>query len=404
MTVHRRKESPGRSLLATITAVAAVAVGGCSGEREPYDTADPTARGSASPSVSGTPGPRDLVRLRYDEPTESDAGAIEIIADGNRRYRMTVYTGPDAGYFQVWDGATLLAYGPHEDPKYQREEHPSQEEFPRPTFFFTEGTEAFRQTCPNARRLGRKTLYGRTAVRYACDKVVAEPTAPIEPMEAREIALDEETGLMLVDGPHAPTEVTFGPPIKADTFSTSLPPGTKETPMPGTEGTPPSAGTTKSEGLGGFHLPSVGGGYLDAASYKGRPVVVVTGPADGIRAQLDRLLPMTAGGEKPTVIGLLIAIPPSDWKGSLLNPDDEKAFVESADKTAGRFAVPVGIDVKGAAGYPLTGGIPEMLPSEPNYEISVAIAMVNSIGALARVTLADKVDDAQLRSWVAGLS
>ena len=94
----------------------------------------------------------------------------------------------------------------------------------------------------------------------------------------------------------------------------------------------------------------------------------MTGPADGIRAQLDRLLPMTAGGKKPAVIGLLIAIPPSDSKGSLLNPEDEKAFVDSVDKSAGRFAVPVGIDVKGAAGYPLTGGIPEMLPSEPDYQ------------------------------------
>ena len=78
--------------------------------------------------------------------------------------------------------------------------------------------------------------------------------------------------------------------------------------------------------------------------------------------------------------------------------------MESVNKSAGRFAVPVGVDVKGAAGYPLTGGIPEMLPSEPDYQISVAIAMVNSIGALARVTLAEKVDDAELRSWVAGLS
>ena len=74
------------------------------------------------------------------------------------------------------------------------------------------------------------------------------------------------------------------------------------------------------------------------------------------------------------------------------------------DKTSGRFAVPVGIDVKGAAGYSMTGGIPEMLPSEPGYETSVAIAMVNSIGDLARATLADVVDDAELRGWLAGLS
>lgn len=386
------QESPRRPLLATMAAIAVIAVSGCSSEP---DSADP---GSTSSSVSSTPGVApDLVRLRYEEITESDVGALEIIADGNRRYRMTAYTGPDAGSFQVWDGATMLSYNLHEDPQYQRQEHPSESEFPRPTFFYTEGTEEFRKTCPNARRLGTKTLFGRSAVRYACDKVVPEPTAPEEPMDAREIVLDEQTGLLLVDGPSVPTEVTFGPPIKADTFSTSLPPGVEATPSPGAEQT--------SEGaLGGFRIRAVGGGYLDAASYRGKPVVVVTGPADGIRAEIARLLPMTAGGKKPAVIGLLIAIPPSDWKGSLLNAADETAFVDSVDKSAGRFAVPVGIDVKGAAGYSMTGGIPEMLPSEPGYETSVAIAMVNSIGALARVTLADQVDDAQLRNWVAGLS
>ncbi|TCM35292.1 hypothetical protein [Kribbella sp. VKM Ac-2568] len=396
MTV-RTKGSPRRPMLAILAAVAVVAVGGC--DSEPY-SADPTARGSASSSASSTPGvARDLVRIRYEEVTESDAGAVEIIADGNRRYRMTVYTGPEAGSFQVWDGGTILTYNPHDAPKYQRQEHPSQDEFPRPTFFFTEGTEAFRKTCPNARRLGSKTVHGRSAVRYACDKVVPEPTAPEEPMDAREIALDEQTGLMLEDGPYVPTEVTFGPPIKADTFSTSLPPGAAETETP-----PPDGEETTEGALGGFLLPAVGGGHLDAASYRGKPVVVVTGPADGIRTEIARLLPMTAGGRKPAVIGLLIAIPPSDWKGSLLNPADVTAFVDSVNKTSGRFAVPVGIDVKGAAGYSMTGGIPEMPPTEPGYETSVAIAMVNSIGDLARVTLADQVDDAQLRNWLAGLS
>ena len=195
---------------------------------------------------------------------------------------MTVYTGPDAGTFQVWDGATFLMYTPPRQPEYQREVHPSEDEFPRVTFFYKEGSDAFRQTCPNARRLGRKTLYGRSAMRYACDKVEAGPTAPVEPMAAREIALDEETGLMLVDGPHVPKEDDVGPPIKADTFSTSLPPGTEETPMPGAEETPPPEADETTEGLGAFHLPAVGGGYLDAASYQGKPVVVVTGPADGI--------------------------------------------------------------------------------------------------------------------------
>ena len=78
-------------------------------------------------------------------------------------------------------------------------------------------------------------------------------------------------------------------------------------------------------------------------------------------------------------------------------------YEDPAESDAGATEV-IADGNRGVTGPPLTGGIPDMLPSEPNYDISVAIAMVNSIGALAQVTLADKFDDAQLRDWVAGLS
>ena len=67
---------------------------------------------------------------------------------------------------------------------------------------------------------------------------------------------------------------------------------------------------------------------------------------------------MTSGGAKPTVIGVLIAVPGSDWKGSLANPEDEKTSVDSVATSSGPFAVPVGIDVKGAA----VGQIVQTLP------------------------------------------
>jgi hypothetical protein len=393
MTVHRR-ETTARSLLAAVAAVAIVTVAGCG--NEPRRAADANAPGSASASVSSAAGvARDLVRIRYQETTDSGESEVtEVIADGNRRYRITILSGPDAGYFMVWDGVAILMHVPHEEPSYTREEHPGKDEFPVSTFFYTEGTDEFRQTCPNARRLGLKTLYGRSAVRYACDKVDPGETAQVEPMEAREIALDEQTGLMLVNGPYVPIEVTFGPPIKGDTFSTKLPPGNETTELP------PGAETTESGGIGSFRVPAVGGGYLAAASYQGKPLVVVTGPADGLRSAFGRLLPMTAGGSKPAVIGLLIAVPPSDWKGSLLNPADAKAFTDSVAKAAGRFAVPVGIDVKGAASYSITGGE----PGQPGFETLVSIALVKSDGTLARVTPAGKATDAQLRNWLAELS
>ncbi|TDO34805.1 hypothetical protein EV643_12562 [Kribbella sp. VKM Ac-2527] len=216
----------------------------------------------------------------------------EIIADGNRRYRITTFTGPDAGLVLVWDGVAILIYNPHDEPKYMREENPSEDAFVKQTFFFKDGTDEFMQTCPNARRLGLKTLYGRSAVRYACDKVDPGETGQVE-MDAREIALDEQTGLMLVNGPSIPIEVTFGPPINADTFSTKLPPGSD-----GIDSTnlPPDAETTAPDQLGTLRVPAVGGGELTAASYRRKPFVVVTGPAAGIRSALSRLLPMTDGG------------------------------------------------------------------------------------------------------------
>jgi len=60
------------------------------------------------------------------------------------------------------------------------------------------------------------------------------------------------------------------------------------------------------------------------------------------------------------VVGFVMAVPGEDWKGSLLDPADEKAFVDSVSKSAGRFAVPVGVDINGAAAGMFASGIPQM--------------------------------------------
>ena len=94
-------------------AVAALGIGSaCGADRGPSSEAR-TRQSSAAPA--------DLVRLVYTE-ADSDAGTIEIIADGNRRYRLTVVSGAEAGYYQVWDGKVMLIHTPDEG--YQREEDP----------------------------------------------------------------------------------------------------------------------------------------------------------------------------------------------------------------------------------------------------------------------------------------
>ncbi|WP_405065530.1 hypothetical protein OG558_26950 [Kribbella sp. NBC_01510] len=212
--------------------LAVAAAGGCGGQR--------SVGGSASPSATVPP---DLVKMRGT--AADDAGSYELIVDGNRRFRQTLLTGPDAGAYVVWDGKVLLSFDPQSDPKYQRQDNPSQDEFPRATFFYRPGTKEFADMCAAAKRLGTTTLFARTAVRYHCDKVVTAEGSPVEPMDAREIALDEQTGLVLSSGgPDKLTEVTFGPVIAPDTFSTKMPAG-GDSPAPGSG--PSGPGPAKTE-------------------------------------------------------------------------------------------------------------------------------------------------------------
>jgi hypothetical protein len=388
---------------AVVAAVLAfAAAGGCGGQQS---------GGAGLPSATSAVA-SDLVRIRgvatYDEGSPE---SFEMIADGNRRFRVTSLTGPSAGYYQVWDGKVLLIYNPEDDPKYQRIENPGKDDRPDSTFFYQPDTEEFEQLCPAAKRLGTKTLFGRTAVRYHCDKVESSESLP--DTDAKEIALDEKTGLVMAygDPQEVITEVTFGPEINADTFSTDYPPGATSTmvepppeptdvpPDPELTDLPPGGGGLGPYDIGSFRLRAVGGGFVSGASYRGKPFVIVAGPADGIRTALRRLLPMTRAG-KPPVVGLLLVVPPKDWKGSLLNGDDLDQLASSASKSAGKFAVPVGLDFKGtAAGQMFMGAVPD--PPDP---MQVTIALVASDGSSPLVTPAREVTDATLRASIAALS
>jgi hypothetical protein len=107
---------------------------------------------------------------------------------------------------------------------------------------------------------------------------------------------------------------------------------------------------------------------------------------------------------KPVVVGVLIAVPPSDWKGSLLNPADEKKYVDSVARTAGPFTVPVGIDVKGAAVGSIVAGLPELIPPEGSTETESAVALVGSDGLVAHVLPPEDPSEAELRTWLGALS
>jgi outer membrane lipoprotein-sorting protein len=339
-------------------------------------------QGEQPRSVGGA----DLVRVQYtvtfSVEGEEQRQEMEVIADGDRRARLTITASPDetAGTTTVWDGTAVLTYDKNSDPPYNRIENPKQESGELPVFVYQPGSDRFAQACVDARRVGIHTLIGRAAVRYAC----APSEAGGEGRPAHEMSLDQATGLVLKDtGDDATvlaTKVDFNPVIAAETFSTKLPEGAENAAQPK---------------LDHFRLPRVGGGELALDTYLGRPLVIVAGDPEGIRQMVQRLLPLTGGGTKPQLLGMLIAIPPENWKGSLLDPEDAKSFADSVSKSAGTFKIPVAIDPKGGAGYQITGpaGV------EAGQTRPTAVGFVRSDGTIAHITT-DKATDDELRNQI----
>jgi outer membrane lipoprotein-sorting protein len=364
--------------IAALGAVLALTVSGCgSGSDRPRAERSPAPNGSATDLGSVR------VHYRYEETIAGQRSRIEwevITGPANRRrYSVTGgfnADGPAIGTYYVYDGKALLTYEPDNVMPYRRTTHPEADQKPPGLIVARPGSAAFTGYCPDARRTGTRSVLGRTADVYTCDASQAQDGQ----LPATELQLDEATGLVLSavaeDGTITVTDLVFNPPITADTFSTALP-----------------AGVEEFEPFY-FRLPRVGGGKVDSTYYVGQPLLVVAGDADGIRAMLARLAPMT---DKP-ILGLLIAIPPPDWNGSLLNPADRRSLAAQVSKQAGSFTVPVAIDFKGAVATPISGaaGIP-LGGTRPT-----AIGLVRSDQGLAKV-LTEKASDNELRSQIANL-
>jgi hypothetical protein len=141
-------------------------------------------------------------------------------------------------------------------------------------------------------------------------------------------------------------------------------------------------------------LPRIGGGEVALADYR-PPLVIVAGDAPGIRKMVDRLLPLTAGGVRPQVIGMLIAIPPADWKGTLDNAQDAASLAEQVSQAAGRFPVPVAVDVKGAAAYQITAAA----GVEAGQTHPTAVGFVGADRSIGDVTTDAAADD-ELRNQI----
>jgi hypothetical protein len=167
--------------------------------------------------------------------------------------------------------------------------------------------------------------------------------------------------------------------VDADAFSTALPAGAQDAAHPR---------------MDDFRLPRVGGGEVALADYH-PPLVIVAGTGPGIRTMVDRLLPLSDGGVRPQVIGMLVAIPPADWKGTLDNPRDAAAFAAQVSQAAGQFPVPVAVDVKGGAAYQIT----ERAGVEAGQRHPTTVGFIRSDRTIGEVTT-DAASDEELREQI----
>ena len=237
-------------------------------------------------------------------------------------------------------------------------------------------SKALARLCPKAQRRREQAVRGRAAVSYTCAPTAAQKAEGA----SRTLVVDSATGLVLQAGPLVVRKLEVNPPTTAATFSTT---------MPKDRGYQP---------LKAFRVARVGGGQLALNDYRGRPLVVITGHAAGIRSLASRLARLTNNGQSPRVIALLVAIPPDNWNGSLLHSDDASALASTMSRQVGDLGIPTGIDFKGAVGEPISfpAGV------SPQETRPAAVGFIRSDGTLAEV-LTERASTTQLARQVARL-
>ncbi|MGZ4597426.1 MAG: hypothetical protein ACXV3V_10915 [Actinomycetes bacterium] len=283
--------------------------------------------------------------------------------------RLSIGSGAEDAAVMVTDGSHSMTVNPSE--------HSFEADTASlPAFVVHEDNRTLASWCADAKAIGVENVQSRATTRYRCTDQGQESM-----FHAQQLWVDRDTSLVLqwVEGNlrATPTAVDVHAALAADAFSMRSPAGARDSAHP--EVAP-------------FRVPGVGGGDVAWADYRGDSVVIVAGNAPGIRATVARLLPMTAAGSSPRLLGLLKVDPPDNWRGSLLNPHDVAALATSVAKRAGRFDVPVGIDFKGAAEASITASL------KPRPESS-AIVLVRRDGTIERVT-DDDASDSDLRSWI----
>ena len=342
----------------------------------------------------GRPSRSAVMEVHYDESGGLGGGPpdkVIVYTDGGLRMRLTQVTPSDAhgaGSWTVFDGVATLHYEPGDRVPYTRTgpgEASSTMPSALPPLVLRPHGPTFTRICPQAHRAGTTRLLGRSASVWSCTGIDAKDMQ----RAAHTMWLDDRTGLLLQDVGSdrqvVATSLTLDPHINPDTFSTTVPTG---------------QGDANRQPMQDFALPRVGGGQVALTDRHGRSLIVVTGDGPGIRKVVARLLPLTGGGTSPHIIGLLAGGIPPGWKGSLLNPRDAAGLASQISAASGSFGVPVGIDVKGAAGYQISGAAGAVGGQTGH----AGLGLVASDGTLVHAVANADVDEAQLRTWLRELS
>jgi hypothetical protein len=323
-------------------------------------------------AVPGAQGYRVTYALQQTGGGDQNFDKLQVITDGRAKVKMTDGNG-EQGY-TITDGTRAFQVNRDAGDKYWEQTQVSA--VPRFVVHDSDGTLA--AWCANAQAAGTADVLKRTTRHYTCPEW--NPNSD-ETVQVQELWVDQQTGLILrwTDGDSQATAsaIDLHAAIPPDTLVLEPPSGAPEQAHPG---------------LPKFQVPRIGGGQLTAATYQGAPLVIVTGDAAGIRAFIDRLLPLTGGGKSPQVIALLKFDDFGNWNGSLLNPADVAALAKSISASAGTFKVPAGIDFKGALGSQLNGS------NDATNHVTDAV-LIDRGGTVVRVAVSTATDN-ELRGWI----
>jgi hypothetical protein len=365
-----------RTASALLAVVIVAGLAGCGGgQRGSKATTSTTGESAAASTASNS----QAIHARYQSiasggEADGEKQVVDVIAEGGR-VRLTIALNPDDVVTQVWDGTTLLVHETTEA-KDIRVEHPTLDQRPW-IFIYRVASPVFAQACPHARPTGTATVAGRAGISFSCAAATGRP--------AHSMTLDKATGLLLRSEGSGDslvaTSVVVGVVTDASTFATSLPAA--------------QSGSSPIPFTATVSLPRVGGGTLHLARLQKGPLLVVIGELAGVRRMLRSVSAAAHGGVLPPTFVLMAAVPPPGWKGSLLNAADEKRFIHQVSASAGRFSVPVGIDIKGAAAADART-FEEMMAGR-----TVLVAITPEGGMAWRSTdLTLKASDRQLRQWL----